>query len=482
MLPNFWLIAALMLAVAAHDDRTASPKLADLVPDFERYVASDAWRVDRGTVRVLTFSEVATSIIIETEQAPGTSVVLTAPDRRGKLTAIDMKRYYAEQKSTTIRGDGGSVKLPIPSDGAAWYLILHPYQFIDLLKYKPVPVLKVPQTAILRAKYPVVDVHADLDKDPKATAESRLAVMDATGIAIAVNGTKYARGDTERSYRVFEAQAPNRFVTFAPVNFSDYGDPGFSARAVAQLEADHKKFHIAGIAEMVDKGPGINEVTFFPRKTHEVRFDGDALSPLWQAAARLRVPILLHVADPAGSYQEPARAEDPLPGAVAPEYILYGVPVPSRDEMLDRRDRLLERFPGLTIISAHIDNCTENLAEIGERLRKHPNLYMEIGVRYPELARQPRTARAFLTEFQDRILYGGDSLQTVDDYRVQFRIFETEDDAITRPFDRNSIWPSYGLGLPNTVLKKLYYANAARIIPGVKKRLLAMFPDLDFPE
>jgi hypothetical protein len=50
------------------------------------------------------------------------------------------------------------------------------------------------------------------------------------------------------------------------------------------------------------------------------------------------------------------------------------------------------------------------------------------------------------------------------------------------PGPSNSIWPSYGLGLPNTVLKKLYYANAARIIPGVKKRLLAMYPHLDFPE
>jgi hypothetical protein len=33
------------------------------------------------------------------------------------------------------------------------------------------------------------------------------------------------------------------------------------------------------------------------------------------------------------------------------------------------------------------------------------------------------------------------------------------------------LWRIYGLGLPDDVLKKVYYENAARLIPGVKERV-----------
>jgi hypothetical protein len=41
----------------------------------------------------------------------------------------------------------------------------------------------------------------------------------------------------------------------------------------------------------------------------------------------------------------------------------------------------------------------------------------------------------------------------------------------------HAYWAMYGLGLSDTVLKKVYYKNALRIVPGMDKTL---FPDSGF--
>jgi len=40
----------------------------------------------------------------------------------------------------------------------------------------------------------------------------------------------------------------------------------------------------------------------------------------------------------------------------------------------------------------------------------------------------------------------------------------------------------YGLNLPDDVLRKMYYGNAARLMPRIKEKLIKLYPDLEFPE
>jgi predicted TIM-barrel fold metal-dependent hydrolase len=90
--------------------------------------------------------------------------------------------------------------------------------------------------------------------------------------------------------------------------------------------------------------------------------------------------------------------------------------------------------------------------------------------------------RAFFVEFQDRILFGSDlgvdpsgltlgsgdgTPGTRDAARVfferHFRYFETEQRAMAHPTPIQGNWTIDGIGLPPSVLEKVYYRNAVRI-------------------
>ena len=83
-----------------------------------------------------------------------------------------------------------------------------------------------------------------------------------------------------------------------------------------------------------------------------------------------------------------------------------------------------------------------------------------------DLGRQPRFARAFFEKYRDRILFGKDSFQPAE-YPYYWRVFETEDEYFDYYRDYHAFWKLYGIGLPDDVLRKIYYGNALRLIPNM---------------
>ena len=80
--------------------------------------------------------------------------------------------------------------------------------------------------------------------------------------------------------------------------------------------------------------------------------------------------------------------------------------------------------------------------------------------------RQPRASHEFFVKYQDRILFGKDSYQP-DEYPYYWRVFETNDEYFDYYRDYHAFWKLYGIGLPDQVLRKLYYGNALRLTPGL---------------
>src|SRR4029450_11680629 len=114
-----------------------------------------------------------------------------------------------------------------------------------------------------------------------------------------------------------------------------------------------------------------------------------------------------------------------------------------------------------------------------ESLDRFPNLTVETGARVGELGRQPRTSRRFFEKYQDRIFLGTDAVPPPDGnavpqqvfkdelYEIYFRFLETEDeyfDYAPAPVPPQGRWRIYGIGLPESILKKVYHDNAARIL------------------
>jgi len=68
------------------------------------------------------------------------------------------------------------------------------------------------------------------------------------------------------------------------------------------------------------------------------------------------------------------------------------------------------------------------------------------------------------------------------EYNTYFRVFETADEFFPYYRKRHAWWMMYGLALPDEVLRKIYYKNALRIIPGLNKELFPSDWDVDVVE
>ena len=82
-------------------------------------------------------------------------------------------------------------------------------------------------------------------------------------------------------------------------------------------------------------------------------------------------------------------------------------------------------------------------------------------------------AKKFFEKYQDRILFGKDSW-VPEEYATYFRVLETEDEYFPYHKKYHAFWAMYGMGLPDSILKKIYYKNALRIIPNIDK---SQFPE-----
>ena len=111
-----------------------------------------------------------------------------------------------------------------------------------------------------------------------------------------------------------------------------------------------------------------------------------------------------------------------------------------------------------------------DLERMGKHLDEFPNVMTEFGAVIAEFGRQPKTARKFFIDYQDRILFGKD-LYKKEEYYTYFRVLESNDEYFDYFRKRHAFWKMYGLGLPDSVLKKIYYENALKLFPTISKDL-----------
>ncbi|HEX9580668.1 MAG TPA: amidohydrolase family protein [Gemmatimonadales bacterium] len=332
-----------------------------------------------------------------------------------------------------------------------------------ILEYQPRSTLVVPAHPVPRARFPAVDVHGH---PPALTSEEAInrvgAAMDSLNLQVMVVSGR--GGLTEQIEAVRASRYRNRFVMFTNLNLRDVG-PGSGARIAAQLEADVRAGAV-GVGE-IGKGFGL-----YARKTDGTRLtlDDAELDPVWETAARLRIPVFIHVADPAEFFQPiDYHNERWQELALFPDRRYQDRSrFPSFEELMEERDRLFARHPNTIWVLAHLGWHAQDLARLGRMFDRLPNLYSEVGAVLYDLGRQPRAAREFFTKYQDRLLFGKDSFQP-DEYPYYWRVFETDDEYFDYYRDYHAFWKLYGMGLPDEVLKKIYYQNALKIVPGIPR-------------
>ena len=335
---------------------------------------------------------------------------------------------------------------------------------MTLEEYEPKSMLVIDEHPVRKAKYPFVDIHGH--QNLSASNENLAALvsqMDRIGLRTLNNLSGGSGARLKEQVQNARAKYPGRFTAFANVDWGKINEPNFAADAAAQLERDVKEGGAVGLK--VFKNLGMD--TYWADGSR-VRTDDARLAPIWDKAGALGIPVLIHTAEPAAFFLPVDKNNEryleltQFPGRTRPPE-----KYPPFDSLIAEQHRMFKRHAKTTFISAHLSWLGQDLGRLGRTLDSIPNMNVEVAAALYEIGRQPRAGRAFIIKYQDRVLMGKDTFGGEDEFAVYFRIFETNDEYFPWYRKRHAFWGMYGLGLPDDVLKKVYYKNALRIVKGM---------------
>lgn len=336
---------------------------------------------------------------------------------------------------------------------------------MDIEEYSPKSTLIVPEHTVKRSKYPFIDVHNHQFDMPIKNLPKLVSEMDSLNMAFMINLSGFRGLYLRKSLENIKKNAPTRFGLFLNIDFEDIDDKFFSETQVALIDSAVK----AGVVGLkVYKSLGL---TSKDNKGARIAINDIRLDPIWKACGDNNIPVLIHSGEPASFWnskdkfnerwlelrQKPNRYRDPEIN-------------PSFEEVIAEQHDVFRKHPNTTFINAHLGWMGNDLDRLGEHLDLYPNVLTEIGAVLAEIGRQPIRAKEFFTTYQDRILFGKDSYN-VSEYYTYFRVLETNDEYFEYYRKRHAHWRMYGLALPDSVLKKLYYKNALKLFPKIDSNL-----------
>ena len=339
------------------------------------------------------------------------------------------------------------------------------------------------------ARFARIDVHTHISPDG---VERALQIMETWGVDGMVNLSGMSPGPPHHALETQLAAARatgGRIAVFANVSFmkalrmanlnvrADYGN------VMAEELALSKQLGAIGLK--IPKGLGLGYPT--PDGKHALPVDDPGLDPLFEKAGELGMPVAIHTGDPK-AFWLPVDAKNERWDELQahPEWSFRDQPVPSWEELYAAFERRVARHPKTTFIGVHFGNNPEDPDRVAQMLDKYPNLYIDTAARVPEIGHQDAAKmRLFYEKYQDRILFGTDlgvaaeqdgmmygsngaNPPTVEDEALYFtstwRYFETRDKQFESPTPIQGRWKIDGVGLPESILRKIYYENAARVL------------------
>lgn len=332
-------------------------------------------------------------------------------------------------------------------------------------EYEPKSTLVVPEHKLTKAKFPFIDVHNHQYGMSSGNLSGIVKDMDALNMKVMVNLSGGYGSGLKQMVANANANAPRRFIVFANINFNGIGEQGWSEKAAQQLAEDVKN-GANGLKVFKNLGLSVKD-----NSGKRVAVDDPRLDAVWKKAGELKIPVLIHAADPK-PFWDPVNKDN--------ERWLEIVTHPGRkrgpdnpvpwEQIIEEEHRMFKKHPGTKFINAHFGWYANDLGKLSKLMDEIPHMYVEFGAVIAELGRQPIMARQFFEKYQDRILFGKDSWQP-EEYTTYFRVLETADEYFPYHKKYHAFWRMYGMKLPDDILKKVYYKNALKLIPNIDKSL-----------
>lgn len=272
---------------------------------------------------------------------------------------------------------------------------------------------------------------------------------------------------------------PEDFEFATAFSIKHWDDPNWVNNTLDWLD---KNFKEGAIAVKVWKNIGM---VFRDKNGELVMIDDPKLDTIFNMLTKRKIPLIGHLGEPKNCWlplEEMTTNNDKGYFKDHPQYHMYKHPdLPSYDEQIAARDRMLEKNPDLIFMGAHLGSLEWSVDELAKRLDKFPNMSVDMAARIGQLFYQTKEdrekVRRFFIKYQDRLLYGTDlndngkmdlveKQNEMHDYWLRDWEYFVTDDVMTSDLISGEF---QGLQLPRDVVDKIYSKNA--------RKWLKMFPD-----
>ena len=340
---------------------------------------------------------------------------------------------------------------------------------MDFENYDPPSTLVVPEHKVYKSKFPFIDVHSHHWNMSDADLSNLAYEMDTLNMKIVVNlSGRNTELLTKMVENIKKQGLEERMVVFTNINFESILEPDWEENTVKQIEYEVEK---GSRGLKIYKSQGMRNTD---SEGNRVPVNHPKLDAVWKKCGDLGIPVLIHSADPAPFWMPlDSTNERWLELKLRPGRKRESNDPASFETIIGEFHDVIRRHSNTSFIAAHFSWYANDLQKLGSLLDEMPNMYIETGAIIAELCRQPRNAKKFFEKYQDRILFGKDSYHP-EEYATYFRVLETDDEYFPYYKKYHAFWKMYGLDLSDEVLKKVYYKNALKLIPGLNR---ALFPD-----
>ena len=338
-----------------------------------------------------------------------------------------------------------------------------------------------------RAQHFIIDLHQHIDCTTQRLTRA-VKIMDAAGVGIGVNLTagtvtpssNGAPSEFEQNKKLADTLFPGRFLQYVNLDYADWDQPDFSARAVKQIEEGYR-LGAAGFKEWKRLGLYLKD-----GKGQLLKVDDPKLDPVWERCGELGMPVSIHVADPKAFWLPYDSHNERWKELKDHRSWWFGDSnkFPPWKDLLEALNRVIARHPKTTFVCVHFANNAEELEWVDQSLGRYPNMMADLAARIPEIGRHdPEQVRRLFIKYQDRILFATD-FQVLDRlilgssgnerpptdadaevfFAKEWRWLETRDRDWPHMTPIQGDWTISSIGLPESVLRKVYFDNARKLL------------------